>query len=193
MVEIRWHGRAGQGCRTAAKASAQAAFLQGGYFVKAFPYHGPERKGAPITAFTHIDKAKIRICSALSEPDLVAVVDASLLSAQGQEIVEGLKRDGILIANTTIPPAQIRAKLGFEGKIVTISATKIAQDADTTFAYVPILGGLAKILGLSLRSAKKGLNKKLLELKLSSEARKKSLKALEKGYEAIETNRKEVN
>ena len=187
MLEIRWHGRGGQGLVTGALALAQTAFLEGNY-VTAFPFYGPEREGAAITAFTRIDRAKIRLHCGIYEPDLVVVTDESLLGSKGQEIVEGLKEDGTLIVNTTASPEQIRAKLGFQGRIVTIPATRIAQDLKIKYAYVPILGVIAKILGLSLPSAKKGLNKKLLELKLPSKARKKNLKALERGYKDIETN-----
>jgi len=181
MLEIRWHGRGGQGLKTAAEALAQTAFLEGN-FVTAFPFYGPEREGAAITAFTRIDGAKIRLRCGVYEPDLVVVTDESLLGSKGQEIVKGLKEDGTLIVNTTASPAQIRAKIGFQGKIVTIPATKIAQDLGIKYAYVPILGAVAKILGLSLPSARKGLNKKLLELKLAPKARERNLKGLKRGY-----------
>jgi len=184
MIEIRWHGRGGQGLVTGALALAQTAFLEGN-FVTAFPFYGPEREGAAITAFTRIDRAKIRLHCGIYEPDLVVVTDESLLSSKGKEIVEGLKKEGILVVNSSSSPDQIRRRVGFQGKIVTIPATRIAEGVDIKFAYVPLLGAIVKIQGLSLSSAKEGLRKKLPR-ELSPEVIGKNLEALKKGYKAVE-------
>lgn len=108
LVEIRWHGRGGQGAKTASLLLADAAFTIG-KFVQGFPEYGPERMGAPITAYNRISGEKIRVHSNIYEPDYVVVVDDTLLSAV--DVTKGLKKEGAIIINTSIPQKEILSKL----------------------------------------------------------------------------------
>ncbi|MBE5970356.1 MAG: pyruvate synthase [Lachnospiraceae bacterium] len=126
-IEIRWHGRGGQGAKTAALLLADVAFKTGKY-VQGFPEYGPERMGAPITAFNRISDGEIRVHSHIYRPDYVVVVDDSLL--ESVDVTAGLKKDGAIIVNTTMDASEVAEKLGgFEGNIVTIDAKKISMEA----------------------------------------------------------------
>jgi len=125
LLEIRWHGRGGQGVVTASELLAEAAILEGN-FIQAFPEFGPERMGAPIKAFTRVSDEPIKIHSQVYSPDIVMVLDPTLI---GQvEVTEGLSDDGILFVNTHMSADELKAALGFEGKIYTLDATKIAME-----------------------------------------------------------------
>ncbi|MCR5083836.1 MAG: 2-oxoacid:acceptor oxidoreductase family protein [Parasporobacterium sp.] len=126
-IEIRWHGRGGQGAKTAALLLADVAFKTGKY-VQGFPEYGPERMGAPITAFNRISDGEIRVHSHIYRPDYVVVVDDSLL--ESVDVTAGLKKGGAIIVNTTMDASEVAEKLGgFEGNIVTIDAKKISMEA----------------------------------------------------------------
>jgi len=115
VVEIRWHARGGQGAKTASELLAEAAFNTGKY-VQGFPEYGPERMGAPITAYNRISDAKIRVHSNIYEPDYVVVVDETLLGSV--DVTAGLKEDGAIVINTPKTPKEIVPKLkGYNGKI----------------------------------------------------------------------------
>lgn len=120
--EIRWHGRAGQGAKSASQMLAEAA-LEAGKYVQAFPEYGAERTGAPMRAFNRIGDEYIRVRSAVENPDVVVVIDETLLSPA---IVEGLSEDGILLVNTVKDFEFVRKKTGFNGKICVVDATDIA-------------------------------------------------------------------
>ncbi len=126
-IEIRWHGRGGQGAKTAALLLADVCFKTGAY-VQGFPEYGPERMGAPITAFNRISDKEIRVHSNIYNPDLVVVVDETLLSSV--DVTSGLKEDGALIVNTDKEPDDIRPFLnGYAGSVYTVDARKISMDA----------------------------------------------------------------
>lgn len=126
-IEIRWHGRGGQGAKTAALLLADVAFKTGAY-VQGFPEYGPERMGAPITAFNRISKNDIRVHSNIYNPDLVVVVDETLLSSV--DVTAGLKEDGAIIVNTEKEPEEIKPMLkGYPGKVYTVDARKISVEA----------------------------------------------------------------
>jgi pyruvate ferredoxin oxidoreductase gamma subunit len=103
MIEIRWHGRGGQGAKTVSQLLAGAA-LRHGHYVQAFPEYGPERSGAPVKAFNRLDTKEIRLHCSIYEPDIVVVLDPTLLSAKEARVTEGLKRHGILLVNTAQTP-----------------------------------------------------------------------------------------
>jgi pyruvate ferredoxin oxidoreductase gamma subunit len=125
VVEFRWHGRGGQGAKTASALLAEAAFNTGKY-VQGFPEYGPERMGAPITAFNRISDNVIRVHSNVYEPDFVVVVDETLLECV--DVTAGLKEDGAIIVNTAKSPDEIRPSLdGFKGKVCTIDAREISE------------------------------------------------------------------
>jgi len=110
-MEIRWHGRAGQGVVTAGELLAEAALEEGKYF-QAFPDYGPERMGAPVKSYTRISDEPIEIHYQILTPEVVVVVNPNLLGVV--DVTEGLAKDGVLIINTPESPGDIRKKLGFE-------------------------------------------------------------------------------
>ena len=117
MIEIRWHGRGGQGAKTASLLLADAAFNTGKY-IQGFPEYGPERMGAPITAYNRISSSPIRIHSNIYEPDYVVVVDDTLL--ESVDVTAGLKEDGAIVINTTKNGEDLKKLLkGYKGKIYT--------------------------------------------------------------------------
>lgn len=146
-VEIRWHGRGGQGTKTASLLLAEAAFNTGKY-IQGFPEYGPERMGAPITAYNRISDNKIRIHSNIYEPDYVVVVDESLI--KDVDVAAGLKKDGAILVNTQKEPAEIKKQLkGFEGKVYTVDAMTISVDAlSKYFPNTPMLGAIVKVSGV---------------------------------------------
>jgi pyruvate ferredoxin oxidoreductase gamma subunit len=124
MIEIRWHGRGGQGAVTSAEILAEAAISEGKY-AQAFPSFGPERRGAPVLAFNRINaNQQIRIRSSVTEPDVVVVLDPGLMSVVN--VTSGLKTGGIVIVNTTKSPQQIKDEFKIDSSVATIAATRIA-------------------------------------------------------------------
>ena len=124
IIEIRWHGRGGQGAKTASLLLADAAFNTGKY-VQGFPEYGPERMGAPITAYNRISDKRCTIHSNIYEPDYVVVVDATLLA--DVDVTSGLKKEGAIIINSDKAPEELLPMLkGYEGRVCTIDARNIS-------------------------------------------------------------------
>jgi 2-oxoisovalerate ferredoxin oxidoreductase gamma subunit len=147
MIEIRFHGRGGQGAVTAANILASAAFKEGKY-VQAFPFFGVERRGAPVTAFTRIDDKPIRIKTQIYEPDIVVVLDPSLLDTV--DVTAGLKEGGIVIINTEKSKEEVLEKLKRKpAKLALVDATGIALEVlGLPITNTAILGAVAKATGL---------------------------------------------
>lgn len=147
LVEIRWHGRGGQGAKTAALLLADAAFNTGKY-IQGFPEYGPERMGAPITAYNRISDERINIHSNIYEPDYVVVVDESLISAI--DVTSGLKESGAIIINTSKTPQEVRKYLkSYKGKVCTINAGKISEETiGKNFPNTPMLGAVVVVGGI---------------------------------------------
>lgn len=147
LIEIRWHGRGGQGAKTASLLLADAAFNTGKY-IQGFPEYGPERMGAPITAYNRISNTPIKIHSNIYYPDYVAVVDDSLL--ESVDVTSGLKSEGAIIINTTKPDDYIKSHLnGYKGDIYTIDARKISMAClGKYFPNVPMLAAVVKVTGV---------------------------------------------
>ena len=148
LIEIRWHGRGGQGAKTASLLLADAAFNTGKY-IQGFPEYGPERMGAPITAYNRISTTPIRVHSNIYEPDFVVVVDDSLL--ESVDVANGLKEDGAIIINTQETEGnKLREKIhGYKGKIYTIDARKISEEAlGKYFPNTPMLAAIVKVSGI---------------------------------------------
>ena len=144
MIEIRWHGRGGQGAKTASLLLADAAFNTGKY-IQGFPEYGPERMGAPITAYNRISSSPIRIHSNIYEPDYVVVVDDSLL--ESVPVTAGLKETGAIIINTTKDANALKPLLnGYKGKVYTIDARKVSIEAlGKYFPNTPMLAAIVKV------------------------------------------------
>ena len=147
LTEIRWHGRGGQGAVTAAKMVAEVALGQQKFF-QAFPEYGPERSGAPIVAFTRISDAPIQIFSGVEHPEIVAVLDPSLLTIV--DVTKGAPDDAIVLINSDLPPAELRAKSDMKGRrLYTVAATKIAVETiGRAIPNTPMVGALVRIAGL---------------------------------------------
>ncbi len=147
IVEIRWHGRGGQGAKTASLLLADAAFNTGKY-IQGFPEYGPERMGAPITAYNRISDEPITVHSNIYEPDYVVVVDETLLDSV--DVTAGLKKEGGIVINTQKSPDEIRPKLkGYEGKVCTIDARTISVDClGRYFPNTPMLAAIIKVSGI---------------------------------------------
>ncbi len=147
LIEIRWHGRGGQGAKTASLLLADAAFNTGKY-IQGFPEYGPERMGAPITAYNRISNTPIRIHSNIYEPDYVVVVDDSLLEAV--DVTAGLKPDGAIVINTTKSGDELKPLLnGYSGDIYTIDARKISLETlGKYFPNTPMLAAIVKVSGV---------------------------------------------
>lgn len=146
-IEIRWHGRGGQGAKTAALLLADVAFKTGKY-VQGFPEYGPERMGAPITAYNRISDARIRVHSNIYDPDYVVVVDETLLHSV--DVTAGLKKDGAIIINTAKTPDDVRSQLnGYEGRVVTVDARSISEEAlGKYFPNSPMLAAVVATSGV---------------------------------------------
>lgn len=144
MVEIRWHGRGGQGAKTASLLLADVAFSSGMY-VQGFPEYGPERMGAPITAYNRIGNEPIRVHSNIYEPNFVVVVDETLIKAI--EVEKGLKEGGAIIVNSERSPEELRAELrGYKGRLYTCNARKISEEClGKYFPNTPMLGAVVKV------------------------------------------------
>ena len=147
LIEIRWHGRGGQGTKTASLLLADAAFNTGKY-IQGFPEYGPERMGAPITAYNRISNSPITIHSAIYEPNYVVVVDDTLLDTV--DVTAGLKEDGAIVINTTNDAETLKKKLnGYKGGIYTIDARSISIDAlGKYFPNTPMLAAIVKVSGV---------------------------------------------
>lgn len=147
LIEIRWHGRGGQGAKTASLLLADAAFNTGKY-IQGFPEYGPERMGAPITAYNRISSEPITIHSNIYEPDYVVVVDDTLL--ESVDVTAGLKETGGIIINTTKSADYLKTALkGYKGNIYTIDARKISEEAlGKYFPNTPMLAAIVKVSGI---------------------------------------------
>ena len=182
-TEVRWHGRGGQGAKTAAQFLAEAA-LDSGKFIQAFPEYGPERAGAPMRAYTRISDRTINIHSGVTNPEAVVVIDPTLLTTQ---VLEGLSEDGILVVNSPESPSDIRKKLGCKGgKIATVDATKIAlETVKIPMPNTAMLGALVKIMPVvSLEAVQEKIKGKFAK-KLGEEKTKANLEAIKRAYNEV--------
>ncbi len=185
VVEIRWHGRGGQGTVTAAKILADAC-LSGGRYVQGFPEYGPERAGAPVRAYNRISSKEIRMHCPVLNPQIVSVVDATLLDSVN--VKEGTSEDAIFIVNTSKDPREIRAKLNANSgqKVYTVDATKIAIDSiGRALPNAPMLGGICKVTGIVslehlLEEVRKSFGKKFSQKIIDG-----NLEAVRRGYEEV--------
>lgn len=180
--EIRWHSRAGQGAKSASQLFAEAV-LDMGKYAQAFPEYGAERSGAPMRAFNRISDERITIHSSVENPNVVVVIDDTLLSPA---VVDGLSEKGILIVNTTHPIDFIRRKTGFNGKICTIRATDIAlEEIKRGIPNTVMLGTIARVTGLITLEAAEQKVRGMFEKKLSEEMLQANIRALKRGFEEV--------
>ena len=186
MIEIRWHGRGGQGAKTASLLLADAAFNTGKY-IQGFPEYGPERMGAPITAYNRISDTPIRIHSNIYEPDYVVVVDDSLIGAV--DVTSGLTDNGAIVINTNEDIDSLRKKLnGFSGKIYTIDASKISLEClKANFPNTAMLAAVVNITKIMSKEELVDNMKDAFSHKFAKrpEVIEPNMEALLKGYDEI--------
>jgi len=182
MTEIRWHGRAGQGVVTAGELLAEVAMTGGKYF-QAFPEYGSERMGAPIKCYTRISSEPIEIHCPVLEPDVVIVVNPNLLGIV--DITEGLKKDGLVIINTTESPAAMRKQIKFEtGELWTVPASDIAlEELKRDIPSTMMLGVIAKATDLISIDAAVEVTLETLGNKLRPEVVEANVRALHRAYD----------
>lgn len=164
IFEIRWHGRGGQGAKTAALLFGDAA-LSTGKYIQAFPEYGPERMGAPVQSFNRLSDKPIRIHSGITNPDIVIVLDPTLM--QTIDVTHGLADEGYILINTNKSPRDVRKEFGIKGKkVATCDAFKISEDTiGKKIPNTPMLGALIKVTGIldfqqMLKDAEEKLSKK---------------------------------
>jgi pyruvate ferredoxin oxidoreductase gamma subunit len=146
MVELRFHGRGGQGAVTSAELLAQTAIAEG-KFAQAFPSFGPERRGAPVMAYSRIQDSPVRNRTAVQTPDIVIVLDPSILSIANTSA--GLSEDGVQIVNSNRPASELQKEFGLKGKIVTVNANRIAaEEIGRVITNTTMLGALLKATGI---------------------------------------------
>ena len=184
-VEIRWHGRGGQGTVTAAKLLADAC-LSGGRYVQAFPEYGPERAGAPLRAYNRVSSKELRMHCPVLRPQIVSVVDATLIDSIN--VTEGATKDAIFVVNSSKDPKEIRARLNAEPeqKVFTIDATKIAMECiGRGLPNASMLGAVCKVAGLVplehlLEEVGKSFGKKFSQKIIDG-----NIEATRRGYEEV--------
>jgi len=186
ITEIRWHGRGGQGAKTAALLLGDAA-MSLGKFIQAFPEYGPERMGAPVASFNRISAEPITIHYGITEPNVVLVLDPTLMGTI--DVTKGLSSDGVIIVNTSSSPKEVRALIKFNGgKVFTVDASKISKESiGKDIPNTPMLGALIKATGLldfnhMLEDLKKKLAKKFAS---KPEVIDGNLKAVKRAFDEV--------
>jgi 2-oxoacid:acceptor oxidoreductase gamma subunit (pyruvate/2-ketoisovalerate family) len=182
IMEVRWHGRGGQGAWTASELLARAAIHEGKY-IQSFPEFGPERMGAPVTAFTRISTEPIKIHCAVYNPDLVAVIDPTLLKTV--PVTEGLNEEGTIIVNSKDAPTEIRKMLNSNrGKVWAVPATEIAiKILGMPIGNTAMLGAVARITGIvNLESIEK-----VVKERFRKDLAEKNFAVIKEAYEEVKS------
>jgi pyruvate ferredoxin oxidoreductase gamma subunit len=183
-TEIRWHGRGGQGAKTAAFLLAESLIDQG-KFAQGFPDYGPERMGAPIRGYNRISDVPVRLHCDVRTPGIVVVLDPTLLGSG--DITSGLRPEGKVLVNSTETPEEIRKKLGLEGSSVyTVDATGIAlKEIGRAIPNSPMIGALLKVTDLADIDSMASIVAKKFEGKFSDDLIKGNIKAMKRAYEEV--------
>lgn len=185
LTEIRWHARAGQGAVTAAKLVAETALSQDRY-MQAMPEYGPERMGAPIRAFTRISDEPIEIHNNIERPNVVIVLDDSLLDVI--DVTEGMQDDGAIIVNTCTPPDDLRRilKLPDSVTVASVDASGIAMDTiKRDIPNTPMVGALARVTGVVATDATQALLAKTFGKKFSQDVIDANLESVKRAYDEV--------
>lgn len=186
IFEIRIHSRGGQGAKTIGQILAEAG-IEDGKFVEAFSEYGPERSGAPMQVFIRISTEPIRVHSNITNPDMVILADPTLLGMV--DITGGLKKNGILIINTSKTLEDIKSmfKISKNQKIYSIDATKIAVEVlGKDFSGIVLMGALNKIAGIVSREALEEELEEIFARKKGKEVAEKNILAFRRGYDSIQ-------
>ena len=190
LVEIRWHGRGGQGAVTASKLLADAA-LSEGFYIQAFPEYGAERMGAPVRSFNRISSEVIDLHCQISDPDIVVVLDETLL--ESIDVTAGIKNGGSIIINTSKNPDKILSSLHQNDKrkisYYFIDASKISMETiGKVMPNTPMVGALIKVLGLLKPETLNETIKKTLSKKIPAHIVKANMLAARRAYEEVKDN-----
>ncbi len=183
IFEIRFHGRGGQGAKTAAALLAEAALEQGKY-VQSFPEYGAERQGAPVRAFVRISDKPITIHSGITQPDVVVVVDPTIMKSV--KVAEGLDESGVILVNTNVSVDEVKAMVGFSGRTVAIDALKISLETlGKPVTNTTMLGAMAKAIpSINFETLKSYTYNHFLK-KLGKDIADKNIAALERAYNEV--------
>jgi len=185
LTEVRWHGRGGQGAKTAGYILAIAC-AEAGWNIQAFPDYGAERRGAPMRSYVRISDAPIRLRSGVKSPSVVVVLDATLLGTE--DVTAGAPDDALVIINSPLSPEQLRPQLQNQRvRLATCDASGISQEAiGRAIPNTPMLGALAKLTDIvTLDGAKAGARKQL-GVKLAPAVIEGNMKAIERAYEEVQ-------
>ncbi|MGI6596121.1 MAG: pyruvate synthase [Elusimicrobia bacterium] len=186
VFEVRWHGRGGQGAKTAALLFGEAA-LSTGKYIQAFPEYGPERMGAPVQSFNRISNQPIRNHSGIENPDVVLVLDVTLV--RQVDVTKGLDPEkGVLIVNTPLETEDIRKKLNYKGKVYTVDASHISKETiGRDIPNTPMIGALIKATGIMKIDELIEDTKKKLEAKFRNrpEIIEGNLNAIKRAYKEV--------
>jgi len=184
MIEIRWHGRGGQGVVTAAKVLAAAALSQGKH-IQAFPEFGPERRGAPIQAFTRISEGPIRLFSHVTSPGIVVVLDRTLVGKI--PFTDGLTRDGTAVVNCRHSAKELREEIKLDyGTVYSVDATAIANETmGRPITNTPMLGALLRATGILEVDVVEEELRSLFGAKLSPKMLQANIDALQRAYKEV--------
>jgi pyruvate ferredoxin oxidoreductase gamma subunit len=185
LTEVRWHGRGGQGAKTAGYILAIASAEQG-WNIQAFPEYGAERRGAPMKSYVRISDAPIRLRSGVKEPQIVVVLDVTLLGSEN--VTQGVPDDGLVLINTPLSPAEIREQIDNKKvKIATVDASGISTECvGRNIPNTPMVGALAKVSDVvSLEGAKAAVVKQLGD-KLAQSVLDGNFKAIDRAYEEVQ-------
>ena len=187
IIEIRWHGRGGQGAKTAAILFAEAAFTTG-KFVQGFPEYGPERMGAPVQAFNRLSDEPITLHCGITHPDFVVVLDQTLLKTV--DVISGLSDEGAIIINTEKSADDMKKELNFKGRVFVINASRIAKECfGKEIPNTPMMGALVKVTNFLEISGVLEDTKKKLEKKFSHkpEIIEGNIKSIKRAYEEVKS------
>ncbi len=184
MIEIRWHGRGGQGTVTAAKMLADAS-LQGGKYVQASPEYGAERMGAPLRAFNRISDEEIFLHCSITHPDIVVVVDPSLVKQAA--VTEGVKDSTTFVVNSPLSAQEVRTMLKLTaGKVFTVDATKIALETfGRNIPNTPMLGALIQVTQILEKDTLLTQLKKSLQKKFGEKVVQQNIDAVERAFQEV--------
>ena len=185
LLEIRWHGRGGQGAKTAAILLGEAVSASGKY-IQAFPEYGPERVGAPVLAFNRISDEPIRLHCQVANPAIVVVLDSTLIGKA--DVTAGVPEDGLYIINTNLSPGEMRKQLGLTGgKVYTLDATEISMETiGRPIPNTPMMGALIRTSGLLTIDEFVANTRDRLEAKFRPDIVEKNIQAIERAYQEVQ-------
>ncbi|MDO8445148.1 MAG: 2-oxoacid:acceptor oxidoreductase family protein [Deltaproteobacteria bacterium] len=188
MLRVRFHGRGGQGAKVASRVLGTAAFLEG-YYAQDFPLYGAERRGAPIAAFTRISKEPVLERGVIAEPDIVIVMDETLLSDPLSSPLAGVREGCVVFINTTHSREEVRAKYKITAQVITLDITKISLDILGRPVLSALAGGVAaRLSGLKEDSLSKGVEKETSEIITDRSVIEKNIEAAVHCYNAVESH-----